>query len=125
MVVAAVTFEAMEFAKLYQEETKWPWPLLVDRNREAYEAFGMTRGSRWRVLGPQLWLGYLKLLTKRWWAVHRPHDDIYQLGGDVIIDPEGRVAYLHLSQTPLDRPTIDELLHAVDQCRSTTPDTAS
>ncbi len=111
--VAAVTFELPAFAEMYVEETGWPWPFLVDTDRRAYEAFGMTRGSRLKVFGPNLWWGYIKLLLQGRDKVRKPHGDLYQLGGDVIVDAHGCISYLHCSETPLDRPTVEELVEAL------------
>ncbi len=110
MVVTALTFEAPEFAERYVEETGWPWTMLVDRDRKAYQDYGLVRGSKWAVLGPQLWPGYLKLIFSRAARVEKPHDDVYQLGGDFVIDREGRIVLAHRSRNPLDRPSMQELL---------------
>jgi hypothetical protein len=42
-----------------------------------------------------------------------PSEDTLQLGGDFIVDPEGRVAYAYRSAGPDDRPSVDDLLAAL------------
>ena len=109
-VVAAVSFETMSRTEKYAEESNWPWPLLVDRRRNAYQGFSMTRGSGWKILGPQLWWSYLKILVKHRMRVPTMHDDAFQLGGDVLIDRQGVVHTIYASETPVDRPTASELI---------------
>ncbi|MFP6692867.1 MAG: peroxiredoxin-like family protein [Pirellulales bacterium] len=110
--VAAVTFEAPERAKAYVAETNFPWPLLVDRSRAVYRAYGMNRGSFWQIWGPQNWGVYLRLML-RGRKPRRPRDDINQLGGDVLIDDRGVVRLHHVGQGPADRPTVSSLLDIV------------
>jgi hypothetical protein len=45
-------------------------------------------------------------------------DDIYQAGGDFLLDSAGRVLFAHRSRDPADRPAVSRLLHAVDQAES-------
>ncbi|XP_035535087.1 selenoprotein L [Morone saxatilis] len=42
-------------------------------------------------------------------------EDIYQLGGDFLLDKEGKVLLCHPSKNPLDRPPVKDILKAVDQ----------
>jgi hypothetical protein len=54
----------------------------------------------------------MKLLL-RGRKVRRPSGDVYQLGGDVLIDPSGIVRLHHVGSGPADRPTVHSLLQAV------------
>ena len=103
VAVVVVTFESPAIAENYARETAFPWPILLDGSRELYRAYGMSRGGWWAVLGPSSWWGYLKLLLRAR-KLRRPTDDVYQLGGDVLIDPEGTVRLHHVSRIPIDRP---------------------
>ena len=109
MCVAAVTFETPQRAKMYVEETGFPWPILIDTSRSLYRAFGMDRGSFWAIWGPQNWGAYFKIMA-RGRMPRRPHDDVNQLGGDVLVDPAGIVRLHHVGRGPADRPSIDSLL---------------
>lgn len=109
MRVAAVTFESLWRAQLYVSETNLPWPLLVDADRSLFSAYGMERGSAGEVMGLAAWLAYLPLLM-RGRRLKRPTGDIYQLGGDVIIGPDGIVRFHHVGHGPADRPPIDQLI---------------
>jgi hypothetical protein len=42
-------------------------------------------------------------------------DDIYQSGGDFLIDRDGNVLFAHRSRDPADRPTAAELLEIIDR----------
>ena len=48
--------------------------------------------------------------------VRRPTEDTRQLGGDVVVDRDGRLAYLFRSSEPDDRPAVDELVDAIRRC---------
>jgi len=43
--------------------------------------------------------------------------DIFQSGGDFLLDRDGNVRYAHRSIDPTDRPTVTELLQQIDQLR--------
>jgi hypothetical protein len=58
--------------------------------------------------------GRLLTLGRR---LERPTDDTLQLGGDFVIDREGRLSYTYKSRAPDDRPSVAELLEAVHSCR--------
>lgn len=110
--VVIVTFERAEIAKHYAGESASSWPILLDESRELYRAYGMERGGWWAVFGPRSWWGYLKLLL-RGRTLHRPTDDVHQLGGDVLIDPQGTVRLHYVGRTPVDRPPVESLLEVV------------
>jgi hypothetical protein len=108
--VVAVTFETEKIARTYAAGL--PWPVLLDPSRQLYTAYGMRRGSFVEVWGPASWWGFLKLLC-RGRRFHLPTDDVYQMGGDVLIDESGVVRLHYVSRYPLDRPPADALLSVV------------
>ncbi len=114
LAVVAVTFEARERAEAYVRETGLPWPLLIDRRRVLYNAYGMGRGRWPAIWGPASWWAYIKLIA-RGRRLKRPTGDIHQLGGDVLVDPAGRVALHHVGKGPADRPAVAALLERVQQ----------
>ena len=107
--IVVVTFEARERAEEYVRETGLRWPLLIDRRRVLYGAYGMGRGRWSAIWGPATWWAYLQLIG-RGHRLRRPTGDIHQLGGDVLVDPAGRVALHHVGKGPADRPTVAALL---------------
>lgn len=107
-----VTFENDYFARAYVEETALSWPLLIDTTRDVYRNYGMLSASFWDVWGPKTWWAYLKELVKGR-RLQKSEGDIFQRGGDVLIDPHGIVRLHHVGTGPADRPAVDGLLHMV------------
>ncbi len=110
--VLVVTFETGPVARAYMDETQLPWPIVVDPDRSLYHAYGMM-SARWIDLyGPRVvWL-YLKLMF-RGGRVRMPTGDTSQLGGDVIVDPQGIVRLHHVADGPAGRPEIESLLQHI------------
>ena len=91
-----------------------PYPVLVDRDRTAYHAWGLGRASFLDIWAdPQVWLRYASEFT-RGARLQRPGVATLQLGGDFVVDPAGTVAYSR-PQRRDDRPPVGELLHALER----------
>ncbi len=112
MKIAVVTFENDFFARSYVAETTLTWPLLVDDTRETYRNYGMLSASFWDIWGPKTWWVYLKQVMKRE-SLRKSKGDIYQRGGDVLIDPNGIVSLHHVGAGPADRPAIGTILKKI------------
>jgi len=110
--IAVVTFENDFFARSYVSETSLTWPLLIDDTRETYRKYGMLSASFWDVWGPKTWWVYLKRAMKGD-RLRKSEGDIYQRGGDVLIDPNGIVSLHHIGVGPADRPSIETILGKV------------
>jgi hypothetical protein len=92
-----------------------PFPVLVDTERRAYDAWGLTRSAWWGIyLDPRLWGRYARLLltgVERW----RPRGtDPLQLGGDVVVAPGGTIVYARPQERD-DRPPVGELVRVVEE----------
>jgi hypothetical protein len=111
--IVIITFETDYFARSYVEETHLSWPLLVDDSRETYKNFGMFSASFWDVWGPKTWWVYFKEILKGQ-KLRSSAGDIFQRGGDVLIDPTGIVRLHHIGKGPGDRPTIEMILSRID-----------
>lgn len=107
--VVVVTFEKAAIARGYAESSGIPWPLLLDQDRQLYRAYGMQQGGMWNVWGWSSWKVYAQLLAKGR-NLQRPTNDTKQLGGDVIVDPQGVVRLHWIGSGPADRPSVDRLL---------------
>ena len=90
--------------------------LVADPDRRLYRAFGIGRGTWWRVWGPGTIGAYLRLM-RRGRRFHRPQNDARQLGGDLVVAPSGRVAAAWFPAAPDDRPPVDEVVAAVRATR--------
>jgi hypothetical protein len=73
----------------------------------------MERGTAGEVMGWASCKAYLGLLV-RGRRLRRPTDDLYHLGGNVLIDPQGIVRLYHVGRRPSGRPAVSQLLAAVD-----------
>ena len=106
-----VTFEPATRARVYLDENEISWPVLVDETRQVYRAYDMLAWRFWDVWGPQTWWAYLKELARG--RVPTPSDaDTLQLGGNVLIDPDGVVRFRHVGKGPADRPAVATLFRA-------------
>ena len=91
-----------------------PYPVLIDRDRFAYRAWGLGRGSLLTIWGdPRVWARYASELAQGA-RRRRPGTDTLQLGGDFVVDPGGRVVYAR-PQRRDDRPPVAELLRELER----------
>ena len=89
-----------------------PFPLLLDTDRRVYRAYGLGRSvvNSWHT---KMILTYLGLVLKG--RKLRPiQGDPNQLGGDFIVDRHGILRFAHPSENPTDRPSVQELLQALE-----------
>lgn len=101
---------ASETARRFKEEFSLPFTVLVDKKRESYRMLGLKRGSISEVMGPRVWAKGIKSLAKHGQGV--PKEDPYQLGGVAIVK-DGKVSFVHRSETSSDNLSIDTLLEAL------------
>jgi len=114
----AVTPSRPEALKVFLAESAYPFPVVADPTRAAYRAFGLGRTSWWRLFSPGVLWRYLRLMW-RGTKLRRAEEgeDLLQLGGDFVLDGDGRLVFAHPSREPTDRPGLDRLLGAVEQAR--------
>ncbi|MBA2261927.1 MAG: hypothetical protein H0W03_04555 [Solirubrobacterales bacterium] len=113
--IAVVTFSQPNLLRAFEKQMDLSLRLYADPQRTVYRAFGFERGSRARVwLDPRVLRRYAQLL-RRGRRLQRSDQDTLQLGGDVVIDRRGRLAWIHRSEGPEDRPTVDAVATAVRQ----------
>ena len=110
-----ICFGAPAYVADYQRRQLHPMTVLVDEERSSYRAYGFGRGSVRAVWGLRTWRAYVRLL-RAGRSFQRPTEDTRQLGGDVVVDREGRLAYVFRSSDPDDRPPVDDLVAAVHRC---------
>lgn len=109
--IVVVSFGRPDQARIWLDETTIPFTLLLDPERKAYRAYGLEH-SLLRSWGLNVWQRYAQLiLTGRKWRGIQ--GDSGQLGGDIIVDSNGRIRFAYRSHDPTDRPDIDTLLTAL------------
>jgi peroxiredoxin len=116
--IAVVSFAEPAKLAYYQEHHQWPFVMLADPERVAYRRFGLKRLSFLRAFSPPTLKLYWQLMRRG----HRREDygkeDIYQGGGDFILDRAGNILYVHRSEDPADRPSPAKLLDAIDRVKN-------
>lgn len=115
VAIAVVSFAEPERLIHYQQQRQWPFTLLADPKRKAYEAFALKRLSWFQVFSVTTLKLYFKLLREGMARENHGKDDIYQGGGDFLLDPAGNVLFSQRSQDPADRPSAEELLREIDR----------
>ena len=115
VAVAVVSFA--EPAKLigYQERHRWPFPIFADPKRDAYQAFTLKRLSWLRVFSLATLKLYFKLTREGRTRANYGNEDIYQGGGDFLLDRAGNILFAHRSEDPADRPPAEKLLEVIDR----------
>jgi peroxiredoxin len=110
--VVVVTFTDPAHLGAYVEHLGVSFPVVTDVEREWYRALGIERGTHRQVWSLGTLRKYWQLLRsgKR---LQRSHEDIRQLGADVIVAPDGTIAKVFTPATPDARPAVDELLAAL------------
>lgn len=111
--VLIVSFSAPPFARAWLEETKAPFPLLLDENREVYQRYGLER-SFLRSWSPKTIWYYLLNWKAR--PKSKLPDDLNQLGGDFIVDAQGILRFVYPSYEPVDRPSMSQLFSVLESC---------
>jgi len=115
-----VSFGLKDGAQRWLEDTKCPFPMVLDTDRQIYHAFGLKR-SVLKVWGVESLVYYAeamhagKPLPKPYENVH---DDTQQMGGDFILDHQGMVKFLYPSKTNKDRPSVNLLLSELKKISS-------
>lgn len=121
--IVIVTFAAPRLLRGYQARFAPELTVVSDESLDAYRAFGLRRGSVWSVWGPKVIARYGRLLRagRRGTGpkLGRPQlmGDPRQLGGDVVVDRDGRVSYIFRGNGPNDRPDVAALVAAVGATR--------
>lgn len=92
-----------------------PFPLLLDPNRTAYAAWGLGRTNLFgAMLSPSLnWRYFRLLLAGERFLGMAP--DMFQLGGDFVIDARGIVHFVHRMRNNGDRASVATLLGALKE----------
>jgi hypothetical protein len=89
-----------------------PLPVLADDKRESYRAAGLRRANLAQLVGPRSVLSGLKHGARSGVVQGRIIGDAAQLGGEMIVLPDGTVAWSHAQENAGDTIAPDDLLGA-------------
>lgn len=114
--VLVVAFGGMEGAQVWLEQTGCTFDMLLDPQRKVYRTFGLGSSySKVMKFGCLLKYSEYGAADRDFPDVPRHLlEDIYQMGGDFLLDEAGKVLLSHPCKTPMDRPTVKAILQAVD-----------
>ncbi|MCO4833441.1 MAG: hypothetical protein KC481_07250 [Acidimicrobiaceae bacterium] len=111
--IVVVTFTERSHLGTYLERYPSPLRFLLDPDRASYNTYGLGHASTPRIYGWSVLRRYVEILSRRGMqALRRPTEDIHQLGGDFVIDPDGVLRYARWSTSPADRPAVAALIAA-------------
>ncbi|MEM9519207.1 MAG: AhpC/TSA family protein [Actinomycetota bacterium] len=117
-VVVLVTFAEPGKLGAYTDRNRLPFAVLTDPSRDSYRAYGFGRGSIARVWGWRAARRYLHLVAAgQWRDLRAPSEDTLQLGGDMVVAADGTLAWGFWGEGPDDRPSVDDLIAAVEKAR--------
>lgn len=114
--VAVITFTDPTQLPAYREHLDVPFPVVADVDRTLYRALGLERGALHEVWSLRTLRLYASLL-RRGRRLKRTTEDTRQLGADVIVRADGRLVRIMRPPRPDARPTVDELVSAVEEAR--------
>ena len=112
--LAAVGLGDLRYARAFHDESGINFPLLIDQQREAYQALELKKAN------PLHLLWTLNRLARRRAraAGHRQHklgNDPLQLGGSFVFGPANVDYFVHLSETFSDNAPAEVLLKSIPQ----------
>ena len=113
--VTIISFAEPSRLAPYQEQHRWPFTILADPQRKVYQAFELKPLSWFRVFSPPVLKLYFKLWRRGLKQEPYGGEDIYQSGGDFLLDSRGNALYAYRSRSPADRPTPQKLLQEIDR----------
>ena len=116
--VLVISFDIPEHVDVYRESNGFPFPVLSDPERNSYQALGIRRTSWKTMLKLDVMGRYLKLMIRGWLPPSKiKMSDVYQLGGDGIVDAQCRMIYQFRSHDPSRRPAVCDLIKALGKIR--------
>jgi len=108
-----VTFESQQIDLLSITDEGHRFSYHFDLEKRLYHYYGMERAGVLDVWGLRTLKSYFRLLLQGK-KLLKSHGDVYQRGGDVLIDPDGKIRFHHISIGPSDRPPLDTVFDVVD-----------
>jgi peroxiredoxin len=114
--VVVVTLSQPWVLKMYQEARTFPFVFVADPERKLYHDYGLERATVGRMFRPRVLWHYLRIAFQGY-RVRMPKndEDVLQLGGDFILDPERKLVFAHRSHDPSDRPSAKQIVRELEK----------
>ncbi|NBR05385.1 MAG: hypothetical protein EBT92_06405 [Planctomycetes bacterium] len=117
--VVAVTFSTPSEALKLSQELKLPFPLVSDPQKEVYKVFELGSAKLKDFLSLNVLWKFLGRIFTGWFpSLGYSKDDLFQLGGDFVVNAKGEVVYEFKSSSPADRPGIPFLLEQLQNAKA-------
>jgi hypothetical protein len=87
--------------------------ILADEDRSSYKLAGAIHGGAAQLIGPSVVLKGIGRSLRSRAMQGRPVGDVTQLGGALIVMPDGTIPWSHLSTDAADNATVAEILEAL------------
>uniref|UniRef100_A0A8C1VZV4 Uncharacterized protein n=1 Tax=Cyprinus carpio TaxID=7962 RepID=A0A8C1VZV4_CYPCA len=113
--VLVVSYGSLEGATFWLDQTGYEFDMLLDAERAVYQVFGLG-SSLSKVMKFKLMLHYSEILVMNRQLPDVPPqflDDLFQMGGDFVLDQGGKVIFSYRCKSPVDRPSVPQILAAV------------
>lgn len=110
-----VSYGSLEGATFWLGQTGYEFDMLLDAERVVYQAFSLG-SSISKVMKFKLLLHYSEILHMNRQSPDVPPqfiDDLFQMGGDFVLDQGGKVIFSYRCKSPVDRPSATQILAAV------------
>ena len=98
-------------AQAFKDETGVTFPVLLSRDKAAYEAMDLKRASTREVFSPAALSSTMSRL--RHMPMRAPEQDWHQLGGAFVVAPGGELVFSFRAEHPADEPDIDAIAQAL------------
>jgi len=112
--VLVISFNDVETIKKWKSETGCIYPIVSDVERSIYQTLHLPSSLKhtWDIKS-QTWYATQICLNRTLYSMLE-NDDPHQLGGDVIVrGKEAELLMIHRSQSPTDRPSIQQIVNAI------------
>ena len=91
-----------------------PFVLLFDKTRDAYQRWGLGTVGFKAFVRPGLYMEMARVLLRRETSLGRAPDQT-QMGGDFIVDRDGRLVFANRLRSFHDRAKVDDLLAVIER----------
>lgn len=112
--LVAIGLGGRSYARRFREDTGITFPLLIDSDREAYEAADLGQANLLHLLKPENFSARSEAKAQG----HRQHrlgKDPFQLGASFVFAPGDRDLFAHVSRTFGDNAPVAEVLAALER----------